>query len=244
MPWQPTRRDRGKAITLVAGIHVALGAVLLLGGTVQPLREVGESLQSFDLPLDPPPPEPEPPPPDESEAAAEEEEGATDLAAKAAPVVVPPPAVKLPAPSPLRTADDTAPDTGAAPSAGAGREDGTGRGAGGEGDGTGGGGTGGTGTGSGGGLGSEARLISGNLTRRDYRRIRGFGSSQGRAILAIEVDSSGRLTRCLPASSSGNPALDGELCRLLQRTRWEPARDRSGRPVPVALRYVATWERN
>jgi protein TonB len=63
-------------------------------------------------------------------------------------------------------------------------------------------------------------------------------------VLAIDVGADGRITRCLPFSSSGNPALDAELCRLLGRTRWEPARNRAGAPVPVALRYVATWDRN
>jgi TonB family protein len=62
--------------------------------------------------------------------------------------------------------------------------------------------------------------------------------------LGIDVGSDGRLLRCLTVSSSGNPALDGELCRLLERTRWEPARDRAGRPVTVSLRYVATWDRD
>jgi outer membrane biosynthesis protein TonB len=93
-------------------------------------------------------------------------------------------------------------------------------------------------------LGQDARLLSGNLTRSDYRRIRSFGSPRGQAVLGIEVSADGRLVRCLPIAGSGNPALDAELCRLLQRTGWEPARDDSGRPVSAALRYIATWERN
>ena len=72
----------------------------------------------------------------------------------------------------------------------------------------------------------------------------GFGAPRGQAVLAIEVGADGRLTRCLPFASSGNAELDQELCRLLGRTRWEPARDRAGRPIPVALRYVATWNRD
>ena len=87
-------------------------------------------------------------------------------------------------------------------------------------------------------------MLWGNLSRGDYRRIRGFGAPRGSAVLAIDVNAEGRLTRCLSFASSGNPALDAELCRMLARTRWEPARDLDGNPVPVALRYVATWARN
>lgn len=120
---------------------------------------------------------------------------------------------------------------------------GVGSGAGGAGDGTGGGGSGGEGTGSGGGLASEARLLSGNLTRRDYGRIRDFGSPRGRAVLGLEISAEGRVTGCQPVAGSGSAELDLELCRLLSRTRWEPARDMMGRPVLVTLRYVATWDR-
>ena len=236
MPWQPQGRDRTKSLALVLALHVALGAALLHGLAGEPLRQSVESLTTFDVAL------PEPPPPDpvreQAEQAKEREQGATDLEARPAPVVQPPPVVRLPSPPTLPTADETAPVTGSAPSAGAGREAGQGRGAGGSGDGTGGGGSGGSG------LGSVARLVSGNLSRGDYRRIRGFGAPRGSAVLAIEVSAEGRLTRCLPFASSGNPALDSELCRLLGRTRWEPARDRSGVPVPVALNYVATWDRD
>ena len=239
MPWQPPHHERGKAVLLVAALHLAIGAALIAGLAGEPLRQAASSLATFDV-MPPPPPPPQRPEP-RQEDAAKDEAGETDLAAKPAPVVLPPPAVRLPVAAPLPTADDSAPDTGAAPSAGAGAVDGSGRGAGGTGSGTGGGGSGGSGAG---GLGSNARLLSGNLTRRDYRQIRSFGAPRGQATLAIEVDASGRLNRCMPLSSSGNPALDATLCTLLSRTRWEPARDLQGRAVSVALRYVATWDRD
>lgn len=240
MPWQPQERDRKKALALVVLLHAGLGAALFFGLAGEPIRRAADALQTFDvsLPLPPPPPEPVA----EEESAPERDAGAVDLEQRPAPVVQPAPAVRLPVTPPLPTADESAPLTGAAPSAGAGTEVGPGRGAGGDGDGTGGGGNGGSGSSDG--LRSEARLLSGNLSRGDYRRIRGYGAPRGQAVLAIEVGADGRLTRCLPFASSGNPALDGELCRLLSRTTWEPARDRAGRAVPVALRYVATWDRN
>lgn len=228
-------------MVLVAVLHLGLGAALLHGLAGEPLRRSVEALTTFDVPLPKPPPQPVPAR-DEQPAAEELEAGATDLAAKPAPVVQPPPRVRLPAPTPLPTSDEAAPVTGSAPSAGAGQVAGQGAGAGAGGDGTGGGGSGGSGAG--GGLGSEARLLSGNLSRGDYRRIRGFGAPRGQAVLAIEVGADGRPTRCLPFASSGNAALDAELCRLLARTRWAPARDRAGRPIGVALRYVATWNRD
>jgi protein TonB len=237
-----TGTDRKKALALVALLHLALGAALLHGLAGEPLRRSVDALTTFDVP----PPEP-PPPPDpqreEQQAAEVREEGATDLAARPCPGgPATPPDVRCRSPPPCRTADEAAPlpaprqapeparrrVTGAAQAAAA-----LARAA-----------AAAAGTGDGGGLGSEARLMSGNLSRGDYRRIRGFGAPRGSAVLAIEVGADGRLTRCLPFTSSGNPALDGELCRLLARTRWEPARDRSGNPVPVALRYVATWDRD
>ena len=241
MPWKPEQRDRKKAVVLVTLLHLGLGAALLHGLAGEPLRRSVEALTTFDVAL-PPPPQPPEPVRERELAAAEREAGATDLAATPAPVVQPPPRVRLPTPTPLPTSDEAAPVTGSAPSAGAGQIAGQGAGAGSGGAGTGGGGTGGAGAG--GGIGSEARLLSGNLSRGDYRRIRGFGAPRGQAVLAIEVGEDGRLTRCLPFASSGNAELDQELCRLLGRTRWEPARDRAGRSIPVALRYVATWNRD
>lgn len=243
MPWHPPRNDRTKSLLLVVGLHLFLGAALVNGLAGDPLRQVTEGITAIDFLPAPVLPEPEPPPPpDESASAAREEAGAADLKAKPATVVLPPVA-RVPTRNPLPTADEVAPEKGTAPSAGAAAERGPGRGAGGSGDGTGGGGSGGAGSGTGSGLGQEARLVAGNLTRRDYRRIRGFGLLEGRAVLGIEVSAAGRVTRCTPVSGSGNSALDDELCRLLGRTTWEPARDRSGQPVSVSLRYVATWNR-
>nr|WP_314445989.1 hypothetical protein [uncultured Sphingomonas sp.] len=241
MPWQPQERgrDRTKALVLVVALHLGLGAALVLGLAGEPLKRSVEALTTFDVPLPSVPP-PEPAPRDQ-DSAEERDEGATDLEARPAAVVRTPPEVRLPVPPVLRTADEAAPEPGTSPSAGSGSMAGQGQGSGLAGSGAGGGGNGGQGRG---GLGSEARLLSGNLSRGDYRRIRGFGAPRGSAVLALDIGADGRVTRCLPVATSGNAALDGELCRLLGRTRWEPARDRGDTPVPVALRYVATWDRN
>jgi protein TonB len=242
MPWQPTRKDKGKTLALVGGLHLLLGAALVWGLAADPLIRSDQGAPPLERALATLSLEPDPPPPVESAPAAEEKAGTPDLRARPAPIVVPPPRV-LRVRNPVRAADEAAPESGSAPSAGAADTPGSGRGAGGTGDGAGGGGSGGEGAGSGNGLGSEARLLSGNLTRRDYGRIRSFGSPRGRAVLGIEIGTEGRVTGCQPLSGSGNAELDAELCRLLSRTRWEPARDLSGRPVVVALRYVASWDR-
>lgn len=229
---------------MVAALHAALGAALLFGLAGGSVRKVGDALKSFDV-LPPLPPVREPPPP-ASASAARDEAGAPDLKARPAPVIAPPPAVELPLPSPVPTADERAPMEGSDPSAGAAAVAGPGSGAGGSGTGFGGGGQGGegNGSGSGGGLGAEARLLSGNLVRSDYRQLRGYGIPSGRAVLALTVGASGRLTACTPVQGSGSPPLDGALCAILMgRSRWSPALDGSGRPVSVQLRYTAVWNR-
>lgn len=223
---------------MVALIHLGLGAALLHGLAGEPLRRSVEALTTFDAPLPDITP-PAPPARQPRDTAEEREEGATDIRAEAAPVVRPPPEVRLPISPVLRTADDASPTPGAAASAGAGSAAGQGAGSGSGGSGTGGGGAGGEGFGT---IGSEARLLSGNLSRGDYRRIRGYGAPRGRAVLELVISPEGRPARCQPVTSSGNSALDDDLCRLLGRTRWEPARNRGGVPIPVALRYVAIWE--
>ncbi|MDQ3143556.1 MAG: energy transducer TonB, partial [Pseudomonadota bacterium] len=100
------------------------------------------------------------------------------------------------------------------------------------------------GSGGGGGIGTEARLLSGGLTRSDYRRLRSYNAPEGRARLAIMVGTSGRVTGCQIANSSGDLALDSALCAILApRMQWAAARDTSGTPIEVRVYYIATWDR-
>jgi protein TonB len=228
----PTRSDRLKAIAGVVGVHLAIGALILSGSRVVPGSARQSVTQLIDIALPPPPP---PPPPQPRPAhAAEREQGAAGRKAEPSPVVAPP--SPIPAQSPLPAAPLAG--TGSASSAGA-AASGSGTGAGGTGSGRGGGGTGGSG------IGEDARLLSGGLTRRDYRRLRALGASTGQAVLAILVGPNGRVAQCSTRQSSGNPALDAELCAIMQpRMVWAPARDRSGRPLSVGIYYTATWSRD
>lgn len=238
MPYVRSKADRSKAVVMVVLVHAAL-ALAVLAGPGQPMTQrIAERLRTFDVTPDVP--QRNDPPPSRTPAAPQDA-GAPALEAKPSPIVTPPPPVPVPSPNNMAVAEKAAPSEGTDRSAGAADQPGVGQGAGGTGRGFGGGGSGGEGAG---GLGADARLLSGNLTRRDYRHIRGFGSPAGRAVLAIEVGPDGRLTACAPLVGSGSQALDEELCRLLSRTRWSPALDRSGRPVSVTLRYVATWDRD
>ena len=239
MPYVRSKADRGKALVLVVAVHAALALAVLSGPGRPALEQAVEQFRTFDVRQEAPPP---PPPPDPATAAAAPDEAAAPgLRAEPSPVVVPPSPVRLPVPSPVATSEQAAPTEGSNRTAGASDQPGSGTGANGSVSGFGGGGSGGTGAG---GLGAEARLLSGNLSRRDYRRIRSFGAPRGQAVLAITVGPEGRLTSCASFTGSGNPELDNELCALLARTRWSPALDRRGEPVSVALRYVATWDRD
>ena len=58
------REDRAKALAGVVLVHVVLGAVILTGLNVHSVRQVVESLKTFDIKeLPPPPPVPLPPQP-------------------------------------------------------------------------------------------------------------------------------------------------------------------------------------
>ena len=161
--------------------------------------------------------------------------GTAGKKAEPTPVVAPPRRVEVPATPPL----PAAPVAGSGSGSSAGAADaGSGTGAGGSGSGRGAGGDGG------GGIGSEARLLSGGLSRRDYRSLRAYASPEGRALLAIMVGADGRVASCAVRNSSGDPRLDAALCAILQpRMRFAPALDRGGRPITVRAYYVATWDR-
>ncbi len=230
----PTRAERTKAIAAVAAVHAGIAALILSGPQQAPSLSGQAPTQLIDVALPPPPP---PPPPPEPAAEPEREAGSAGRRADPAPIVVPPPRIALPAPNPLRVAPVAG--SGSATSAGA-ASAGTGPGAGGAGSGSGGGGDGG-----GGEIGENARLLSGGLNRRDYRRLRDFAAPGGRAVLAILIGPDGRVAQCSTRQSSGDPALDAALCAILQpRMLWAPARDRSGRPITVGLYYTAVWSRD
>jgi len=225
------REDRAKALAGVVLVHVILGAVILTGLNVHSVRQVVESLKTFDIKELPPPP-PVPPPPQPKADRAKEEEGAAGKKAEPTPVVAPKPEIVVPAKPPIVAAPVAG--TGNAAQSGA-ASSGTGPGAGGTGSGRGGGGSGDfSGY-------TPARLIR-NLNRGDYRDLTGGRLPYGRAMLSLRLDTNGVPTECRVTRSSGDPYVDSGLCPLIyRRLRFRPALDADGRPIPYRLDYVANW---
>ena len=239
-----SRRDRVVTIAAVVAIHAALGyAFLNLSGS---LSEAGrqDDLQMFDIANPPPPPPPiveKPPEPEKVEP--QEEAGAAspkNIESKAVPIVVPKPRVLIPVAP--RVIAATTPNTGAASTQGASDVVGPGTGAGGSGTGTGSGGA-GNGPGGGGVGGTEIRptvVEQTKLTMRDYPpgAVRAW-PRDGRVFVAVRVQVDGRASDCKVNRSSGNRAIDADTCRLvMERVRFNPARDRKGRPYVDWYGYV------
>lgn len=224
--------DRAKALAGVVLVHVVLGAIILTGLNVHNVRQVVESLKTFDVTEKLAPPPPPPPPPREKSERAKNEEGAAGKKAEPTPVVAPTPKIVVPAKLPVVAAPVAG--TGNAARSGAANA-GLGPGAGGQGSGRGGGGTGDfSGF-------TPARLVR-NLSRRDYDDLTGGRLPYGRAMLALGLDVNGMPVDCRVTRSSGDAYVDGGLCPLIyRRLRFRPALDADGRPIPYRLNYIANW---
>lgn len=223
--FQPDPRDRARSAAATAAIHVALGAAFLTGLALQPERRAEDSLKTFDVEQPPPPP-----PITEPRAAPVPAKAPAPAGKKADPSPIVAPPARIPTPNPIAAAP--AAGVGASANAGA-AASGTGTGAGGAGAGSGGGG-GRTG----------ARLVSGALGPRDYRRIAAMGSPRGEAELLLLVNPGGRVERCRALRSSGNASVDDALCQLLiARAVFLPAREADGTPLYQDIRYFPSWRR-
>ena len=215
-------RDRARSAAATAAIHVALGVAFLTGVAIKPERRTDDSLKTFDVE------EPLPPPPvTEPSRIAESKPAPVGPKADPSPIVAPP--ARLPSP----------PLVAAAPVAGAGSSANTGAAANGTGTGAGGSGGGGNDAGR-----TGARLVSGDLGRRDYRQIAAMGSPRGNAELLLLVNPAGRVERCRAVRSSGDQAVDDALCQtLLERARFAPAHEADGSPLYQDVRYFPIWRR-
>ena len=234
---QASKSDRIKSAIAVAVFHALLGYAFVVGLGVDVVAQAGETMKLFDV-TEPPPPPPERVVPDRRPREAPEGEASPqNLRSKATPVVAPKPEVPLQVPPPIIAAPT--PAKGAERSTGAAPVPGPGTGAGGVGTGT---GSGGQGDGTGGGLRQRARLIEGELSRRDYPPAARRAGIGGRVVVRIDVGTNGRVAACSIVQSSGNADLDETSCRLIKRRyRYEPARDAAGRPAPDVIREGHVW---
>lgn len=234
---QASKSDRIKSAIAVAAFHAVLGYAFVAGLGIDVVAQAGQTMKLFDV-TEPPPPPPERMVPDRRPSEAPEGEASPqNLRSKATPVVAPKPEVPLQVPPPITAAPT--PAQGAERSTGAAPVPGPGTGAGGVGTGT---GSGGHGEGTGGGLRQRARLIEGELSRRDYPRAARRAGIGGRVVVRIDVGTNGRVANCSIVQSSGSADLDETSCRLIQRRyRYEPARDAAGRPAPDVIREGHVW---
>lgn len=222
---QPDGTDRAKAAGAALAVHLLLGAAFLAGRALHIDRQRQDSLSTFDVIVPPPPP------PVEQRPVAP---------AKAAPAPAGNKATANPIVAPLAKIL-TDQRVAAAPVAGPGAASGAGAAS--SGSGTGGGGT-GTGLGDGGGGMVGARLLTGALSRGDYRQISELGSLRGAAELLLLVNTRGRVERCRALSSSGNEQVDATLCRLLaDRARFAPAHSADGALYYQDVHYFPRWGR-
>lgn len=217
------RHDRWKAIAGVVAVHVGLGAVIVAGLNVPMVSRAVEQLKTFDIRQPPPPPVPPPLVPNPRPARKPERTPAKK--AEPTPVVGPPSPARSPIPAAKVAGIGSAAASGAA---------------------TAGNGTGASGSGVGGGAPdysrfTPARLVR-NLTRSDYGSIAAGRLLSGRAMVSLRIEPSGGASNCRIVRSSGDSAVDGALCPLIeQRLRFRPALDDRGQPIPYQLQYVATW---
>ena len=222
--------DRAKAIAAVAAVHVALAAVILFGLNVSMVRHAVDQLKIITINEPPPPPVQPQPKPAPKPQAAKKPEGAAAKKAAPSPVVAPEP--RIPVPSPLPAAKVAG--TGSATASGA-AQSGTGTGAGGSGSGPGGGGdfSGYT----------PARRIT-RIPNSEYRGLSATGIPSGSVGVTVKVNTDGSVSNCRVARSSGDRSVDSLMCELtLRYIRFDPARDRAGRPVAQDITFYPNWYR-
>lgn len=235
---QPARPVRLGVFALVALLHLALGLFLVRAFTPEIATSVVEGLtRTFAIPIQPPPepapPSPEPPP---SEATPEEEGAAAPPGRRAEPRETAAPAAKIvvkptQAPPVAGTGEDNA--AGAA-------EEGEGTGAGGEGRGT---GSGARGRGQGSGAVSPPVKIAGEInSAKDFPRESRDLRIGTEVIVALTVGVDGRVRGCRVTKPSPDPRAGEITCKLaVERFRFTPALDASGRPVEGIYGWRQRW---
>ena len=224
--------DKAKAVAAVAAVHIALAFIILSGLNVNMVRHAVDQLKIIALQQPPPPPPVQPPPkPSPKPEAVKKPEGAAAKKAEPSPVVAPEP--RIPVPSPVPAAKVAG--TGSSTTSGA-AQSGTGTGAGGSGNGPGGGGNDFSGY-------TPARRIT-RIPNSEYRGLSATGIPSGSVGVTVKVNTDGSVSNCRVARSSGDRSVDALMCELtLRYIRFDPARDRAGRPVAQDITFYPNWYR-
>lgn len=90
----------------------------------------------------------------------------------------------------------------------------------------------------------DSKLLNGTelASAMDYPKAALENKEQGTVNAWLLVGIDGRAEKCGVETSSGSTALDAQTCSLLiANARFEPARDRSGRPVQSLFQQRLTW---
>lgn len=235
---QPWSRERLVSAAGVALVHALAGYALITGLKFELPQRVAEELKLIEVLPPPDPPKPETKIPHKVKSERPEGEASPpNLRAEPTQIVLPPPPIKVPTPNPMPVAPIAG--VGSASSAGSADIPGPGYGAGGWGDGR---GAGGSGDGDGAGGWTPPRLRKGRIRDSDYPPAAGEEGIGGTVGVRFRVAPDGRVSACEIERSSGSPALDDTTCRLIvQRFRYEPSRDPSGRPVPATIVQNHSW---
>ena len=208
--------NRTVAIVIVALVHLLLGYAIVTGLAFNVIKKAAEDLKTFDVEEPPPPPEEPPPPPDMPDVPP--------------PPMTPPPIVRPPVtpppiqvvetpnipppqpPTPIAQPIRPPPPPTPPPPVKASRAQ------------------------------SRTGSLQGLLRPDDYPASAIDNEEQGTVTVSLTIGTTGRISACSVASSSGSRALDNATCRILQsRARFQPARDSNGNPISETLSQRITW---
>ena len=217
------RKPRPAVVVLIVLIHIAIFYGLVRALAPGAVESVERSVVSaFEVTIT----APEEPVEDEPDEGMQGDPGKE---AVAAPVTAPSPKqpVRQDRPIPKAASTGTAPTSGA-------RDTGDGTGAAGQGPGT---GSGRGGQGSGGGIATKPSVRSGSINAaRDFPIPEGGRSVRhGTSVtVAFTVGVDGRASGCSVVQPGPDPATNALVCPLVvERIRFNPARDADGNPVPA-----------
>lgn len=80
------------------------------------------------------------------------------------------------------------------------------------------------------------------ITQEDYPRAAITNGQVGTTAMAWMIGADGKVTQCHIVVSSGTPALDNAACgAIMKRSRYLPARDAAGNPVPDMQSRRVVW---
>ncbi|GAA0299386.1 hypothetical protein GCM10009087_06510 [Sphingomonas oligophenolica] len=205
--------SRVVAIVVVSVLVFAMGYAFVTGLTYNYVKKMQEKLKAFDVQEPPPPPPDEPPPPPPP-----------DQPLPPPPVVSPPPIVQNPNPPPVQLQTQPTPPPVFIPTPKAAPPP------------------------------PPPPVINKQAAPKgnpgswfnaetDYPPSARAQNVQGRTVIRVTIDTSGRVSGCTVLTSSGNTDLDNTTCRVAtRRGRYSPALDQAGNPMTSSATIPVRWQ--